>query len=629
MASDLFPWSIFAPRDALRTLDWSIAHANDQNGVPYDDFAYPHLGAPGGPLDALDCKQYLDLWLQWATRLGKSFVGQVGMMKFADCEPCPMLFTSVDRKLALEVTDRTVRMLRHCHRLSDQLPTRMAKQLIELAYCRMFVGWPRSPATLADKACRFGHANEIDKWEHVSTSKEADPLELFDERFKEFVTYKRLKEGSPALKKHSRVEPGRLAGTNARLEVACQRCGDYQPLDRVRVRYERDKGRPDYELAKRTARYICLYCEGENLDEDRGRMMRSGVWVPEGCTVNSDKAREAVERSRKPGRPLWGGFTEDADWLIGTPARDGTNYSSQLSSLYALSVTWGAIAAKLIDEETKPATRRNTKNSWWGETFDPVKRDDDWELLGKRLMITRHERGQVPPSCRYLVGAVDKQSDHFPVWVDAWTEDGQRHNVDHAKLTTKEELLDWLAGEFPGADGQFLRVSLVLMDFGYKPHGTHDLVARAKARGIHILPCKGASKALGTPYQRRRLGKDTSKPGARYILVDTISSQDWLDQQLHDIVPGTSGGMTMFQAPLAEQQDALQQLLNNAPVDSLGKDNRTRESWDKVDEAIADDFRDCARYSATAYLVRKNGHDGQWNDLPTGGWFSAQQKPKR
>jgi hypothetical protein len=66
-------------------------------GHPYDHFAYPHLGAPGGPLDAIDCRQYLEIWLQWGTRLGKSFVGQVGAMKTADVEPCPMLYVGPTR----------------------------------------------------------------------------------------------------------------------------------------------------------------------------------------------------------------------------------------------------------------------------------------------------------------------------------------------------------------------------------------------------------------------------------------------------------------------------------------------------------------------------------------------------
>jgi phage terminase large subunit GpA-like protein len=296
--------------------------------------------------------------------------------------------------------------------------------------------------------------------------------------------------------------------------------------------------------------------------------------------------------------------------------------------LYALSVTWGAIAAKMVDSEERPSTRRNFINSWLAETYEHVERDTDWEALGKRLMIYPLERGQIPNWCRWLVAGVDKQESHYPVVAEAWGEDGRCHTVDHAKLETDDELLEWLAGEFPGPDGQLLRLSLVLMDFGYRPHGVHDLVARARERGITMIPCKGSSKSLGTPYQRRKLGKDTSKPGARFILVDTISSQDWIDQQLHDIVPGTAGGMSLFRAPLGEQQEFLQQILNDAPVQANDKHNQVRESWDRIDPNIPNDFRDAKRLSATAMLVRKNGHVGQWNDLPTGGWFKAQERQR-
>jgi hypothetical protein len=47
---------VFAPRDPIRTLDWALEFGVRDDGQPYDDFAYPHLGAPGGPLDAIDCR---------------------------------------------------------------------------------------------------------------------------------------------------------------------------------------------------------------------------------------------------------------------------------------------------------------------------------------------------------------------------------------------------------------------------------------------------------------------------------------------------------------------------------------------------------------------------------------------
>ena len=65
----------FRPRPRSRQLDWCKANVQTDLGRPYDHSAYPHIGAPGGPADAFDCPQYLTIWLQWASRLGKTFYG--------------------------------------------------------------------------------------------------------------------------------------------------------------------------------------------------------------------------------------------------------------------------------------------------------------------------------------------------------------------------------------------------------------------------------------------------------------------------------------------------------------------------------------------------------------------------
>src|SRR3982751_434035 len=98
----------FRPRPRSRMIHWSLANVqtHDENPKPYDHAAYPHIGAPGGPADAFDCPQYSTIWLQWASRLGKTFFGACASLKTADSDPCPMMFASVDRKLAVEVTGR-------------------------------------------------------------------------------------------------------------------------------------------------------------------------------------------------------------------------------------------------------------------------------------------------------------------------------------------------------------------------------------------------------------------------------------------------------------------------------------------------------------------------------------------
>jgi phage terminase large subunit GpA-like protein len=603
--------AVFAPRDPVRSIDWSRDHATDEGGHPYDHFAYPHLGAPGGPLHAIDCRQYLEIWLVWGTRLGKSFCGQIGSMKTADVEPCPMLYVGPDESLAYQVVDRTVRMIEHCDRLKDQLPARRDSSLIELDFCRMFVGWPRSPATLADKDIGFGHGGEVDKWVQLKTSTEADPLELFFERFKNRVAYKILLEGSPGAKHKSRLERGRLSGTNAQYWVACQRCGRYQPLVKTQLKFDQPTGHPDAELAKRTSRYVCPLCKKENHDEDRGPMMRSGVWVPDGCQVHDKKARRAVERNNEPGQPLWRGFTEDADWLVGSPLRDGSTYSSQLSSFYALAVTWGQLAEKMVKAELAPETKQNWINGWLAETYERGRRTQTWEALGESLMAPFDvPRGVLPAGYRLLTAGIDKQENRYVVNVEGWARGRASHTVDYFECDDEDELLAALAEEYRTVDGKRLTIALSLLDSGFRPKDVYALVDRAKQKGIKIIPCRGSTRSLGPGvlYRKKRLGKDTARPGAPYVLVDTGNTQDWIDRQLHDTRPGAPGGTTLFRAELAEHQDFLEQLLNEAPID---------EEWKVVDENVPVDHRDAKRYAAVAMLLRTRGREIAAQDKAT------------
>jgi phage terminase large subunit GpA-like protein len=601
--------AVFAPRDPIRTLDWALEYGTRDDGQPYDHFAYPHLGAPGGPLDAIDCRKYLEIWLQWGTRLGKSFAGQVGAMKTADVEPCPMLYVGPDETLAYQVVDRTVKMIEHCDPLKDQLPERRDSSLVELAFCRMYVGWPRSPATLADKDIGFGHGGEVDKWVQQKTSGEADPLELFLERFKGRVAYKAIMESSPGLKGVSRVERGRLSGTNARYAVACQRCGRYQTLTPKQIKYEgrstKDEsgGRVDPDRVAATAYYECPHCQGKNGDEDRGPMMRSGVWVPDGCQVHDDKARAAVEKNKQRGRPLWGGFTDDADWLIGRPDRDGDSYGSQLSSLYALAVTWGKLAKAMVLAELHPEKKRNWINSWLAETFERGRRTESWETLGAKLMSPfEAAKGVAPPGFRLLTAGIDKQEHKYVVNVDGWASGKTSHTVDYFEADDEDELLAALDEEYQTADGKRIKIALSLLDSGFRPKDVHGLIERAKQRGIKIVACRGATRTLGpgVMYEKRRLGKKTARPGAPYVLVDTGNTQDWIDRQLHDTKPGSRGGTSLFRAELGEHQDYLEQLLNESPVD---------EAWQVVDENVPVDYRDAKRYAAVAMLLKTRGKE--------------------
>jgi phage terminase large subunit GpA-like protein len=332
-------------------------------------------------------------------------------------------------------------------------------------------------------------------------------------------------------------------------------------------------------------------------------MMRGGVWVPEGCTVDDKRADAAVANSRQRGRPRWGGFSDDSPWLVGTPARDGSIWSSHLSSLYALSLTWGKLAEQIVWSELSPETRRNTINGWWAETFEFARREQTWEQLGERLMAPFEvARGVLPPGYRLLTAGVDKQEDRYVVNVDAWAAGKTSHTADYFECDDEEELLAALGEDYVSADGRKLKICLTLLDSGFRPKEVWALVDRAKKRNIAIIPCRGSTHSLGPGvlYKKKRLGKETARPGAPYVLVDTTNSQDWIDRQLHELFPGKPGGTSLFRAELGEQQDYLEQLLNEGPEEG---------AWHVIDENVPVDYRDAKRYAAVAMLLKTRGKE--------------------
>lgn len=619
----------FAPRPRIRALAWFRENISTWEGRPYDHNAFPHIGAPGGPCDALDDPQVLSIWMQWGSRLGKTFFGQAATLRAADLSPCPMMFASESEKLAVEVVGRTYKMLEKCGPLKKQLrrPDRRRQSQIDLDNCRVFVAWARSVSTLADKPVRVGHANEIDKWEHQSTSKEADPLELFKDRGKEYPSRKFIFESTPAIKGRSRIERGRLASTNCSYYVPCPHCKEYQRLYKDREKCKHGKGgivwehlpggKSDKELARKTAHYVCDYCEGKIKDEHRAWMMRRGVWAPEGCGVDSAKALAVTEslmaeltgaRGGDGAESVpayeWKGW-QSAAWITGTPTYSGRDAGYQLSSLYALSLGWGDIAEKFVGVKDKPQDLRNFVNQWLAETWEIVAKKTTWQQLGERITDNDCRRDVVPAWASLLTVGIDRQSaggDRFPFVVKGWGAGRRNHTLQYGEMEAFDQLRELLGRPFGS-----LRCLFALIDSGHKPDGVYKFVRDCAGHGLRALPCKGSNRSLDADYWINTLGKDSSDPGMQLVHVDTLRTQAWMDRMLHTVNKGEDGAFSIHAGSLYDHQDYLEQLLNDAAVTTLDSKNYDRENWERIDEQVPNDFRDCERYAYAAMLIATRG----------------------
>ena len=84
----------FEPSADIHPLNWCIQNVVNVKDNPYDHSQFPHIGAPGGPMDAFANFRVREISLQWASRLGKTFFAQCMCMYTAAIDPAPMMVAS-------------------------------------------------------------------------------------------------------------------------------------------------------------------------------------------------------------------------------------------------------------------------------------------------------------------------------------------------------------------------------------------------------------------------------------------------------------------------------------------------------------------------------------------------------
>lgn len=606
-------WSAFdafKPREKTRFQRWASDRMVNEYGRPFDHMAYPHHGAPGGPMDAFGDASIREIVEQYGTRLGKTFFGQCCTLKCADEDPCPMIFATATEELCKRVIGRTYAICNHRQHLKDLLRYSYERgqkaTLIKFKGCVMPGAWARSPATLGDITAVFGHANEVPKWEHASTSKEAHPLELFGDRFKDVQHIsKALYEGTPTIKNRCPLEDLLIGGTNCSFMVPCPHCNKYQKLVMGNgtghgLRYEKTEGgRSNKELARTSAHYQCEHCEGRIETHHRNWMMRRGVWCPLGCEVVDDVALRITEAWINRGELWdWRGWTT-AEWVSGSPVINGPRASYHLSSLYALSLDWGDIAAKFVGSKSATAKLRNFVNQWLAETWETAKRSGTWESIFAKIG-TNLGRGVVPTWAETVCVGVDRQEDFFVFVVVAANKERRLHVMDYGLIDSERDLAGLLGQEYSiEGKSQTMSARFMLVDSGHKTSEIYSLCKKHK----RMLPSKGASIGLAGFYQIKKLGKKSSHPGLKVVFLDGDSTQDWVDRALYSTEKELPNSISMFSAEQDEAEVFVSQLMNEQIEYVNNVTNHQKARWVRINEHLPNDARDCVRSGLVGCLM--------------------------
>jgi phage terminase large subunit GpA-like protein len=567
-------------------------------GRPYNHYDYPHFGAPGGPDDAFDDHRVREIVLQMGSRLGKTFFGQRTTI-YNGCQlRLQQIFGSTKEELASQVVKRTYKMIREVPKFNRKLvkPERLQGQhLIEFEGCNVFVGWSRSAATFADKDVYRGHANEVDDWQHLTTSKDGDPLDQLLERAKNHWSERKFTiESIPKIKGKSRVEARRLKGWNCEYYVPCPHCQRKQVLEfggpdtTYGVKFAREDG----ELK---AWYKCRYCEDRIENHHRAWMMRRGAWVPHGCEVVDDETPDSTSKDYK-----WEGWSK-APWVKGMPTKNNEIASYRLASLAALAVNWNDIAEVWFQASGRAQKIRNVVNQWFADTWEIRKTRSEPDELRKRI-ATDYRRGEVPEWAETITIGVDRQradGGFVVAVVVAHNSDGRSHILDWGifpDLATVRTKLILRAWHKPGGSGSLYAV-VTAVDSGWNATETY----RFCLEHDDIIAVKGGSNQTGETYgwtdlkQSKHETQDLS-----LLMVNTEVTESDLQVRLDEKKADDPGALTIC-ADAAKDDDFIEQLTNAVLTDKLDQKGESKLLWIKKEEHQPNDIRDALRYAIAVY----------------------------
>lgn len=563
--------------------------------MPFSMAAFPHVD---GVLDAFDNPTVRTIVLQWGTRLGKTTTCLSLMSRVAATNPRNMMFASSTKDSAGRVvSSRLYPILESTDGVKKQLlpEHRRSKLDVRLEACRIYVGWSGSETSLADVGAWFGVANEIDKWD-VDVSTEADSLALFLNRFKGFPNHKIILESTPTVKGRSRIENWLNRSNRHRRYCPCPHCGEYQILRKGEenqpggIKWDRmENGQSDPDLAFRTAYYECANCQQRIENYHRVPLLRKGVWVPDGCTI--DKT---------------GTIHGTADKALSDVVGFGP-----LPSWYALTETWGGFARAFLRAQKRPRDLQDVINSYLAETWEAKKSKSTPELIAERIG-GEHHRGIVPVGGRFLTVTCDRQAadgGYVVFTVLAHGDEDRCWEITTGIATTLPEIWQTvMRATYPHADGgQGLVPVAVGIDSGWNTKDTYQFCSAHPG----VVPLKGASTDLGgLPFKLVTLLDGSHNADGQLLMhVGTDYWETDLQSRLDDKLKGEPGSLTLSKES-AKDPEFMAQLCNGTLKDSIDGRGNAKLLWMKKDENTPNDIRDAIRYGiclGRAWLDQNDG----------------------
>ncbi|HEX5443183.1 MAG TPA: terminase gpA endonuclease subunit, partial [Pirellulales bacterium] len=598
----------WTPAERIGLVEWCEKHIrlpreSSANPGPPDFTRYPYLREL---LDAADDPEVERLVLMFSPQTGKTTFLQMLLAASAVLAPAPAMLGAADKDSLLELRDKFYALCEASETLLPLVPPPRLRnnRWIDIGHSRCHLAYSYNTQRMSGKSCRLVLCTEIDRWRKTKTH--GDPRLIIHERVKAFFRWLIVEESTPS-DANSAIDAAYRLSNQCRYLVPCPHCNHYQELRF----FPRKKG-------------PYAGCGGiAGLRDERGEWVEADRAVAEahylcecGCRI------ESAEKSEMVGAGRWipkGQSLDARGQLVGQPLRSRRITGARLNALYADTIDFGRFGAKFLECRGKQAALQVFWNDWLCQKWTKRGKTPKWRELWRRLR-GEHEPGLAPQAALFLTAGADPGPGYVRWTIRAWGEGSTswlvawgttRADRDRANSRTAhlEALVaEVLSREFPLAAPNVLgdaslRVALLAIDVGYKPHRVHEwrrsLPPELQQRVRQVV---GRNEiADGSPWRKRlvEVNSRTGKPYAggqqRWEISRAIYSSELHDRWRQPL--DEPGAWFLTSASLGQCELYVQELTNEAPIRKADKTGRMRTFWGKIKKSVGNHYGDCEVYS--------------------------------
>ena len=571
---------------------------SSETAIPglYSSRLFPYQREPQESFGDPDVEE---IFLMWASQLGKSVV--IENMLFYCCvgDPGPSMWTLPDEKSQIAFRKKRFEpAIRETRRWSDELipgGNSITQTMAEFRRMTVYLALAASEADLAQKSIRYIYADEIDKFP-AATKKEGSPLDQLRARTRTFAG-KLVGSSTPTTHLGS-VYQAFLEAQQWEWCVPCPHCDEKAPWHWEQVKWEKkpkDISYRDYAERIRGGDveiwYECPYCS-KGIDEGTfSSMQERGEYLV--CSNPLSQDYGWIKRLNQLK------INKDVHWY--KPEKRSRKIAYHASSISTLFSPIRTLVADWMDALQKREEGSDDKIKHFvihqlGMPYTSKRVHLEASVVTDRV-DSSYPKGMIPEWARVVTRGIDVQHDRFYIVVSAWGDFARRHILHHECLYGGfEELEEHLLTPFT-MEGRSNAVTphLTLIDSGDGLMAQQIYNFCLKFSGKRVRPVHGRS-----PMPGGKVYMENEKHIESGGLIVTCGSNEVSDRiaGMLRIEPGAKGSTSYHQGVLNDE-DFQKQIVSEHRILENGK-----MVW-RVRKGYQNHFRDADKYDVAAGYMKR------------------------